>query len=64
MDPTPCVIAALAGVLVGAVIGKGIPRNETRDLLRALGGGKLETLTRLLQLLEEPKGGEDDDSRR
>lgn len=61
---TACVLSALAGVLVGAAIGKSIPRSDTRDLLRALGSGKLETLTRLLQLLEEPptRGGRRDDS--
>lgn len=57
----PCTVGVLGGVLVGAIIGKGIPRDDTKELLRALGGGKLDKLVRLLQLLEEPEPGGTDD---
>lgn len=61
----PCIIATLAGVIVGAVIGRGVPTHETSKLLNRLDGAKVSKLLRLLELLEEPdtptSGGDNGD---
>lgn len=58
----PCTVGLLAGVIVGALVGRGVPTHDTSRLLHKLGGAKVDKLIRLLELLEEPepaKGGKD-----
>ena len=55
-----CTAGILVGVLVGAVVARGVESKGSKSLLGALSGGKLDKLVRLLQLLEEPE--EDDDA--
>lgn len=57
----PCTVAGLAGVIVGALVGQGIPTRESSRLLDALGGDKVSKLLRLLELLEEPTPDEESD---
>lgn len=55
-----CTAGILVGVLVGAIVSRGVESKESKTLLRTLSGGKLDKLVRLLQLLEEPEEGEND----